>query len=231
MGPTDHSVRSNPDLHLAVNIRSNRARIVSDWVKLILESNANGAAKLFSATSEFPVVLTRDLEVARNWLRARTEGAQDSGVSGLLASSGALRLRAYGLEVSSGFRHGYPYDDWFLRTRSDVRSCSSLEVVASEFECQGLEVDWAGVCWGDDVVFNPEARTWDTRKFVGARWLTTTNPIIRKYILNKYRVLLTRARRGIVIWVPPGSATDPTRRREMLDSTAGFLSACGVSVI
>jgi len=94
--------------------------------------------------------------------------------------SGALRLRAHGLEVSSGFRRGYPYDDWFLRTPSDVRSGASLEVVASEFERQGLEVDWAGVCWGDDVVFNAHDKNWDTRKFIGARWLTITNPIGRK---------------------------------------------------
>jgi hypothetical protein len=205
--------------------------MVSDWVNLVLESNPSAAAELFAATTEFPVVLTRDLDVGRNWLRVRTNGAQDPGVSGLLASSGALRLRAYGLEVSSGFRHGYPYEDWFLRAPSDLRSCSSLEVVASEFECQGLEVDWAGVCWGGDVVFNAVTRKWDTRRFVGTRWLMIANPTIRKYILNKYRVLLTRARRGIVIWVPPGSAADPTRKQEALDATADFLLECGVNTI
>jgi len=175
-------------------------------------------------------VVTRNLADARAWLRAHGgDGAHYSGCSGLLASSGALRLRAYGIEVSSGFRHGYPYDEWFLRGSHDIRSSSSLEVAATEFECQGLEVDWAGVCWGDDMVFDPETKSWDTRRFVGARWVSVVRPTGRRFILNKYRVLLTRARRGFVVWVPPGSADDPTRKQHRLDATAEFLIKCGIS--
>jgi hypothetical protein len=230
--PLPDSIERNRDLHLAVSIRSHRARMVSQWVKFVLEGNSQAAAELFAGTSEFPVVVTRDLADARAWLRAHSDGgAHYSGCSGLLASSGALRLRAYGLEVSSGFRHGYPYEDWFLRTSHDVRSSSSLEVAATEFECQGLEVDWAGVCWGDDMVFDPEARRWDTCRFVGSRWVSVVRPAARRFILNKYRVLLTRARRGFVVWVPPGSADDPTRKPHRLDATAEFLLNCGITPI
>ena len=227
----DGAIERNCDLHLAVNIRSYRARMVSQWVRFVLAGNARAAAELFGEASEFPVVLTRDLAAARDWLRARTGAAYGPGCCGLLASSGALRLRAYGIEVSSGFRHGYPYDEWFLRDSSDVRSSSFLEVAATEFECQGLEVDWAGVCWGDDMVFDSGPGIWDTRRFVGARWISVVKPETRRYIVNKYRVLLTRARRGFVIWVPPGSVEDPTRKQDRLDATADFLIECGIRAI
>ena len=225
-----NSIERSRDLHLAVSIRSHRARMVSQWVKFILEGNSAGAAELFAGTSEFPVVLTRDLAGARAWLREYGDGgAHYSGRSGLLASSGALRLRAYGLEVSSGFRHAYPYDEWFLRASDDIRSSSSLEVAATEFECQGLELDWAGVCWGDDLLFDPELRTWKIRGFLGTRWVSVVRSSARTFILNKYRVLLTRARRGFVIWVPSGSADDPTRKPHCLDATAEFLLKCGIN--
>jgi hypothetical protein len=228
--PRSHSIEPNVDLHLEVTLRSHRAQMVSKWVKFVLQGNAEAANIPFDRASEFPVVLTRDLETARTWLREHNS-SDHCGSSGLLASSGALRLRAYGIEVSSGFRRGYPYEDWFLKSSSDIRSSSSLEVAATEFECQGLEVDWAGVCWGDDVVFDPEANGWDTRRFVGARWNSTASPDVRQYILNKYRVLLTRARRGFVIWVPRGAANDPTREPRRLDATAEFLMKCGVRSI
>jgi len=226
------SIERNRDLHLAVSIRSHRARMVSQWVKFVLDGNSEAAGELLGDRSEFPVVVTRNLADARAWLRARGgDGAHYSGCSGLLASSGALRLRAHGIEVSSGFRHGYPYEEWFLRSSHDIRSSSSLEVVATEFECQGLEIDWAGVCWGDDMVFDSGAKTWDTRRFVGARWVSVVRPDGRRFILNKYRVLLTRARRGFVVWVPPGSADDPTRKLHHLDATAEFLVKCGICPI
>jgi hypothetical protein len=229
--PPAQTIECDADLHLSVSIRSHRAQMVSQWVKFVLEGNSKAACELFKATSEFPVALTRDLAVAREWLRAHSDGARQSGCCGLLASSGALRLRAYGIEVSSGFRRGYPYQEWFLRAANDTRSSSSLEVAATEFECQGLELDWAGVCWGDDMVFDPEAERWDTRKFIGAHWTSPARSAARRYILNKYRVLLTRARRGFVVWVPLGSARDPTRKPHRLDATAEFLIACGIRAI
>ncbi len=123
----DHLICTrNPELHLTVNIRSDRARMVSEWVARVLDGNATAAGELFSSTAEFPVALTRDLDVAREWLRANSGGSGTPGSCGLLASSGALRLRPYGLEVSAGFRHGFPYEEWFLRTSDDVRSSSAL---------------------------------------------------------------------------------------------------------
>jgi hypothetical protein len=219
-------VKGDPDLHLAVSIRSHRARMVSQWVKFVLEGNAESAARLIEGNTDFPVALTRDLAQARLWLHEHCGEQNHAGSCGLLASSGALRLRAHGIEVSTGFRHGYPYEDWFLRTAEDTRSSSRLEVAATEFECQGLEVDWAGVCWGDDMVF--DAENWTTRRFKGTRWTAVLRPDARKYIINKYRVLLTRARRGLVVWVPPGSQDDATRDSSRLDATALFLTKCGL---
>lgn len=229
--PAAQSIERNADLHLAVSIRSHRAQMVSQWVRFVLEGNSEAASKLFKGASEFPVALTRDLNVAREWLHARDEGMRRPGSCGLLASSGALRLRAYGIEVSSGFRRGYPYEDWFLAPSDDTRSSSALEVAATEFECQGLEIDWAGICWGDDMGFDPELKRWDTRRFIGTRWISAVKPTARQFILNKYRVLLTRARRGFVIWVPPGAADDPTRKPHRLDATAEFLAQCGIRSI
>jgi hypothetical protein len=229
--PPGQAIECDADLHLTVSIRSHRAQMVSQWVKFVLEGNSEAARQLFKGASEFPVAMTRDLAVAREWLRAHSDGERLSGCSGLLASSGALRLRAYGIEVSSGFRRGYPYEEWFLRAAGDTRSSSSLEVAATEFECQGLELDWAGVCWGDDMVFDPEEKSWDTRRFIGTRWTSPARSAARRYILNKYRVLLTRARRGFVIWVPPGAASDPTRKPHRLNATAEFLIQCGLGPI
>jgi len=229
--PPAQAIECDADLHLSVSIRSHRAQMVSQWVKFVLEGDSEAACELFKGTSEFPVALTRDLAVAREWLRAHIDGARQSGCCGLLASSGALRLRAYGIEVSSGFRRGYPYEEWFLRAADDTRSSSSLEVAATEFECQGLELDWAGLCWGDDMAFDPEAKRWDARRFLGARWTAPAKSAARRYILNKYRVLLTRARRGFVVWVPPGSVNDLTRKPHRLDATAEFLIECGIRPI
>ena len=113
---------------------------------------------------EFPVVLTRDLETVRRWLRSHADGSQRSG---LLASSGARRLRAHGIEVSSAFRKGYSYVDWFLKGKEDSRTSSMLEVAATEFECQGLELDWTGICWGGDFLTAPIQGSGDFISFWG----------------------------------------------------------------
>ena len=150
---------------------------------------------------------------------------------GLVASSGALRLRAFGLEVSSGFRRAYPYEEWFLAMPEDIRSASKLEVAATEFECQGLELDWVGVCWGGDFLFDRVQSKWTTRRFVGTRWNRVANGQAQQYVLNKYRVLLTRARRGMVIWVPNGNTADPTTSLAGFDETAAFLGRCGLQTL
>jgi DUF2075 family protein len=148
-----------------------------------------------------------------------------------LASSGALRLRAEGIEVSSGFRKGYSYTDWFLSGSKDTRSSGQLEVAATEFECQGLELDWVGICWGGDYVINPKTGCWWCRKFRGKKWQEVKGKEERQFLVNKYRVLLTRARQGMVLWVPRGDEKDGTREPGLLDATAKYLEGAGIAAI
>lgn len=213
-----------PDLHLRESVRSPRARRLATWVDALLRNEP----KVLKNASEaaFPIVLTRNLADAKQWMR---NCADPKHRLGLLASSGALRLRADGVEVSSGFRSGYDYAQWFLS--DDLRSSSALEVAATEFECQGLELDWTCVCWGGDLVIDPHRQSWRTSKFHGCKWVAVNRAEQRRYIINKYRVLLTRARVGMVIWVPCGDPDDPTRNPHVLDATAEYLHACGITYI
>jgi len=144
----------------------------------------------------------------------------------ITCSSGAVRLRAYGLELSSAFRKGVSYPDWFLNPAGDVRSSFQLEIAATEFDWQGLEIDWAGVCWGGDFAIDPATGKWSYWRFSGNKWIRQNDPVRRQYTANKYRVLLTRARRGMVIWVPRGPA--PAKDPEFLEATARRLGAAGV---
>lgn len=123
---------------------------------------------------------------------------------------------------------GYSFEKWFLAPPEDVRSSFSLEVSASEFECQGLELDWVGVCWGGDLTPTVNRTGWDYRKFRGAGWQNCRSIIEQAYIRNRYRVLLTRARAGMVIWIPPGSPADPTRDPGRFDRVHELLMNAGV---
>jgi DUF2075 family protein len=106
-----------------------------------------------------------------------------------------------------------------------------LEVAATEFECQGLEVDWACVCWGEDFVIDPQSGAWMCRRFKGTKWQRVNQAAQQRFVLNKYRVLLTRARRGIVIWIPNGDSNDVTRAPQLLDATADHLHRSGLSYL
>lgn len=217
--PPNIAVCEMAELHLRDSVRSHRAQFIGEWVNNVVSDEAVAE----QAGCDFPVVLTRDLVQARQWLAGRQESSQRTG---LLASSGAIRLRAFGLELSSAFRKGISYPDWFLNPLGDVRSSFQLEVAATEFDCQGLEVDWAGVCWGGDFVIDPATRKWNCWRFSGNRWLRQNDATRRQYIRNKYRVLLTRARRGMVIWVPAGTAA--AKDADYLEATAKRLEAAGV---
>lgn len=175
------------------------------------------------------MALTRDLSIARHWLRSHTRGLRRSG---LLASSGALRLRAEGIELTSGFRQGNKkmYVDWFLNEHTDIRASDQLEVAATEYECQGLELDMSCICWGGDLLHEGKSG-WEMRKLVGHKWNAMKQSRDRRYLLNSYRVLLTRAREGFIIYVPHGSDNDSTRKPAGFDATAAFLIECGLSVI
>ena len=220
-------VHEEPVLHLDVNLRAFRVQKLTEWVNAVLAGDALAAKELIGELADFPLVMTRDLSAARAWLRQCTRGIRRCG---LVASSGAIRLRADGLELSSGFRQGNRdiYVNWFLNEPPDIRSSNQLEIAASEFECQGLELDWGGVCWGGDLSFDSAAAAWSFRNFVGKNWQAVKSPIDRAYLLNTYRVLLTRAREGTILWIPPGDASDETRAPASFNATADFLRDCGL---
>jgi hypothetical protein len=227
--PPISMITEDPSLHLAVSRRAIRANRVIEWVEAVLNGDSAQASHIATNLSKFPLVLTRSLNTTREWLRAETRGLQRCG---LVASSGGLRLRAEGLELSSGFRRNRGlYVNWFLNDPTDVRSSNQLEVVASEFECQGLELDWVGLCWSGDFTFDETIHQWSLRSFKGSSWSHVQSAPVRKYLVNKYRVLLTRARRGMIIFVPMGASTDVTRPPKWFDSTANFLRKCGLPLL
>jgi hypothetical protein len=207
----------DPDLHLSVCIRSYRAEALASWVDEVLAGRPDGALRFRSRMDNYPMMLTRSLEMARRWLLRRARGLRRAG---LVASSGARRLRAHGIDVTALIDE----PNWFLQPHEDVRSSCFLEVAATEFAVQGLELDWTGVCWGADFRWD---NGWLYRRFSGTHWQQVNNEVKRRYLLNKYRVLLTRAREGMVIWVPSGSVEDPTRRAGFYDGTADYLRSCG----
>ncbi len=208
------------ELHLGVSVRSFRAEAMSEFVGHVVDNRPKRAREIYDDISaRYPIVLTRNLETARRWLRSQ---ARSSERVGLLASSGALRLRPEGLNVKA--KVDAPV--WFLNGPEDVRSSFYLEEVATEFDVQGLELDWIGVCWdGDFRYHNGEFQYFNFR---GTKWQRTNKTERQLFLKNAYRVLLTRARQGMVIYLPTGHVDDPTRPPSFYDPTAAFLAACGV---
>jgi hypothetical protein len=218
------NLQTNSMLHLRTSNRSLRADRLAGWVNAVLEGDANSAAA-FRIADKFPLFLTRNLDQARSKLRHESLGESRYG---LIGSSEADRLRAEGLEPSGSFHREYPWHHWYLAGREDVRSSYACEVFATEFEIQGLELDWTGICWGGDLIHRDSG--WVGRKFWTAgtpKWIVIKSEIEKRFRLNAYRVLLTRARQGAVIYVPIGDARDMTRRPEEFDQTAEFLYRCG----
>lgn len=144
---------------------------------------------------------------------------------GILASSSAGRLRPYGIEVSADFRKAVDYPMWFTGPRDDYRSCYSLETAATEFEVQGLELDWPLVAWSWDLLLSSSGITYQNLR--GVHWRTIADPAKRDYLANKYRVLLTRAREGMVLFLPKGSRFDETRDPASMNQVEEFFYACG----
>lgn len=220
--PDGVCITENEALHLEVSLRSFKAQAVSDFVAHLLSHDIERARTCLASCPEFPIVMTRDLGVARNWLTRRQRGTRRIG---LIASSGGRRLRAGGLDV----RAELDVENWFLNPSSDVRSSYYLEMPATEFGIQGLELDWTGVCWDIDLV--PNDSGWQVQAFKGSEWQTVRDTTRRKYVLNKYRVLLTRAREGMIIWVPSGDSKDWTRPAKSYGAVAAYLRSCGVPEI
>ncbi len=216
-------VKYDSDLHLSVSMRSFRAENLSLFVKNILDVNIEEAKKtLSSISSNYPIVLTRDLGKAKQWLKEKARGSERYG---MVVSSQAQRLKPYAIDVKSPMN---PVN-WFLDGKEDVRSSYYLEDVATEFHVQGLELDWACVAWDGDLRYSDEG--WTTFSFVGSKWHNIHKEERKKYLINAYRVLLTRARQGMVIFIPEGNAEDHTRKKEYYDSTYNYLLNLGVQLL
>ena len=216
-------IEKHPDLHLSVSMRSFRAERVSSFVSLLLNGDAAKARDVFNELSDrYPIKLTRDMSLAREWLRSKARGTERCG---LVASAGGGRLGPEGIHVKSE-RDPTSY---FLNDRFDVRSSYYLEEVATQFDIQGLELDWAGVCWDADLRRADGA--WQHYAFKGTKWQQVRNETNQLYLLNAYRVLLTRARQGMIVFVPHGDAKDPTRPPSFYDETYAFLVLCGIPEI
>ncbi len=210
-----------PALDLQVPMRAVREPAGAAWVEAVLEGDAAAAARI-SAGCTLPFLLARELGALRGALRRLARGNRRAG---LVASAGAKRLRAEGLAVQVPDIARFFLDRW-----PDPRASDALETFATEYDCQGLELDVVGMAWGGDFI--RAGGTWLARDFVGRRWNLVGKAQTRDFIRNTYRVLLTRARYETVIWVPPGCARtdewhDPTRPAAEMDAIATFLLACG----
>jgi hypothetical protein len=216
-------VHSDEHLHLAVSMRSFRAESLSQLIGHIIDNEPVAARATFkSIEAAYPIYLTRDLGKARGWLRSQARGTERFG---LVASSGAQRLRAEGVHIKAKIEPA----NWFLNDNGDVRSSYYLEDVASEFAVQGLELDWVGVCWDGD--FYHKDNKWVSQNFKGTKWQSVSDESRRLYLRNAYRVILTRARQGMILFVPRGEASDRTRPCAFYDGTVRFLRECGIPML
>jgi DUF2075 family protein len=216
------NVTFNESLHLAVSMRSYRAEYLSKLIKEILDLDANARNTFHELKDRYPLVLTRNIETAKKWLKEKARGSERYGI---VVSSQAYRLKPLAIDVKTQISHV----NWFLDGKDDIRSSYFLEDVATEFQVQGLELDWACVTWDGDLRYGEDA--WKTFSFVGNKWQNIHKDIRKKYLINAYRVLLTRARQGMVIVVPEGNDEDHTRRSEFYDSTYFYLKSIGFTCI
>ncbi len=211
------------NLHLATSVRSFRTPDLAAFIKAVLDANTDEAKILYQRIKEkYPIVITRNLNKAKDWVRDHCQGTTRYG---LLASSGALRLKPEGIFV----KNEISVANWFLNGKDDVRSSYMLEDVVSEFDIQGLELDYSLVAW--DADFRYVDGQWTYNNFVGNRWTNVNSEERKLYLKNAYRVLLTRARQGMAIFVPEGSDDDQTRRREWYDGTYRYLKSIGIEEI
>jgi len=220
---TRQHVTYDDGLHLAVSMRSFRAEDVSLLIKQMLDIEVVSARRTYEKVREkYPLVITRDLSKAKKWLKAQARGTERYG---MVVSSQAERLKPHAIDVKS------PMDPvhWFLDKKDDVRSSYYLEDVATEFHVQGLELDWACVIWDADFRYVPEG--WTHHSFCGDRWNNINKAERKQYLKNAYRVLLTRARQGMVLVVPEGDAEDHTRNSQFYDGTYGYLKDIGFTEI
>ena len=217
--PNPTRVTTNSNLHLALSIRAFRSEQLSAWVSAVLERDYESARNLLTKIDQYPIVITRSLDQARNWLRNKARGTERSG---LLASSGARRLKKEGIYVQREFK-AVP---WFLNDKEDVRSSYFLEEVATEFDIQGLEIDWACLAW--DLDLRIDGQHWEYKNFVGTKWNNINKEVDQDFKKNAYRVLLTRARQGMVLYIPLGDNHDHTRNPKEYEAIYSYLKSLGL---
>jgi hypothetical protein len=209
-------------IHLNTSIRSFRADAQCKFVDSLLDNEPENAKKVYESISQkYQIYITRDYNEAKKWARSQVRGSQRCGV---LACSSAQRLKPEGIYVPKDI----DVKNWFLAPSDDLRASNMMEVVASEFKVQGLEVDWAVVCWDADL--RRKENSWDYYNFRGTKWTHRNKLEQQRYLLNSYRVLLTRARQGMVIFVPKGvdKEEDPTRDYSFYNSIYQYLVSCGI---
>jgi hypothetical protein len=212
-----------PEFHLSASQRSFRASNLASLIDAVLGSDSESAKLQYKKlNNKYPVVLTRKLSAAKSWIKAQCRGEDRMGI---LSSSSSKRLRAEGVfnSMQVDERH------WFLADKSDIRSSNVLEEAVSEFKVQGLELDWAIVGWDADLRYSENG--FEYYNFSGSRWTIRHQQQSRKYLENAYRVLLTRARQGMIIYIPEGCSSDLTRQSSYYDGTFEFLKSCGLPCI
>ncbi len=211
------------DLHLAVSMRSFRSENVSEFVKKVLDCEVSCAKDIYKTLAgHYPIVLTRNLDAAKKWVRTQACGNERFGI---VVSSQAERLKPHAIDVRS------PVDPvkWFLEGKDDVRSSYYLEDVATEFHIQGLELDWTCIAWDGDFRYSNSG--WEHFSFRGSKWQRIKKEERKTYLKNAYRVLLTRARQGMIIYVPEGDTQDATRNPEYYNPTYSYLRSIGLQEI
>jgi hypothetical protein len=211
------------DLHLGVSMRSFRAESLSAFVKHLLDLDVDKARSAYADVRErYPIAITRSFAKAKQWIRSKARGSERYGI---VVSSAAQRLKPHAIDV----RTKTDPVQWFLGPKTDVRSSFYLEDVATEFQVQGLELDWTCVAW--DADFRRSKSGWEHFSFRGEKWQRVKDQSRQEYLKNAYRVLLTRARQGMVIVVPEGDAEDRTRTSSYYDDTFQYLIDIGLLLV
>jgi hypothetical protein len=209
-------------LHLSSSMRAFRSEKVSEFVRALLDRNSIAGDLLRHISLNYPIAITRDLARAKQWILEHKRGSERYGI---VASSESQRLKPHAIDVRIDVNPVV----WFLNGKDDTRSSYYMEDVATEFQIQGLELDWICIAW--DADFRSDGQTWHYRSFRSNSWAKIHKNDRKRYLLNAYRVLLTRARQGMVIFVPPGDDADPTRVTTFYDQTYAYLSGIGIPQI
>ena len=218
----DINYTEKENLHLSVSLRSFRSEKVSNFVKLLLDNDIPNASELYKEIrKDYPIFLTRDINTAKTWIKSKAKGSERYG---MIASSGAKRLRKYGIWIQNKVEA----EKWFLNPKTDIRSSYFLEETATEFDIQGLELDWTIVCWDANLRYN---QNFEYYNFTGDSWKNINKEEIRVYLKNAYRVLLTRARQGFIIFVPQGDSEDETMQTKFYDGVYDYLKNIGIEEI